>query len=73
MIVERRDGSLWMLIRTPLDRFWSAFSSDGGRTWPILRPSDIEASSAPAGLIRLSVGIEDPDDLWTDLSQALDS
>ena len=28
---------------------------------------------APAGLIRLSVGIEDPDDLWTDLSQALDS
>ena len=26
----------------------------------------------PAGLIRLSVGIEDPDDLWNDLSQALD-
>lgn len=25
----------------------------------------------PAGLIRLSVGIEDPEDLWTDLSSAL--
>ena len=26
----------------------------------------------PAGLIRLSVGIEDPEDLWADLDQALD-
>ena len=26
----------------------------------------------PPGLIRLSVGIEDPDDLWSDLSRALD-
>jgi cystathionine gamma-synthase len=27
----------------------------------------------PAGLLRLSVGIEDPNDLWADLQQALDS
>ena len=27
----------------------------------------------PAGLLRLSVGIEDPDDLWADLQQALDA
>jgi cystathionine gamma-synthase len=27
----------------------------------------------PAGLIRLSVGIEDPEDLWSDLSRALDA
>ncbi|MFC4005188.1 trans-sulfuration enzyme family protein [Prauserella oleivorans] len=27
----------------------------------------------PAGLLRLSVGLEDPEDLWLDLSQALDS
>ncbi len=26
----------------------------------------------PAGLLRMSVGIEDPEDLWADLSQALD-
>ncbi len=55
-IVELRDGRLWMLIRTTLGQFWSAFSSDGGRTWPILRPSAIEASSAPGGMIRLASG-----------------
>ncbi len=27
----------------------------------------------PDGLLRLSVGLEHPDDLWADLSQALDS
>ena len=37
------------------------------RRWPEERP-DI-----PETLIRLSVGIEDVDDLWQDLSQALDS
>jgi cystathionine gamma-synthase len=30
-------------------------------------------SHVPAGLIRFSVGLEDPDDLWLDLSQALDA
>jgi cystathionine gamma-synthase len=37
------------------------------RRWPEERP-DI-----PETLVRLSVGIEDVDDLWADLSQALDS
>ena len=37
------------------------------RRWPEERP-DI-----PDTLIRLSVGIEDVDDLWADLAQALDS
>jgi len=55
-IVQLRDGRLWMLIRTTLGQFWSAYSSDGGRTWPILRPSAIEASSAPGYLIRLASG-----------------
>ncbi len=32
-----------------------------------------EPSTIPAGLVRLSVGIEDVDDLWDDLSQALDA
>ncbi|MBA2774077.1 MAG: aminotransferase class I/II-fold pyridoxal phosphate-dependent enzyme [Nocardioidaceae bacterium] len=31
-----------------------------------------ESPSIPEGLLRLSVGIEDVDDLWSDLSQALD-
>ena len=32
-----------------------------------------EAATIPDGLIRLSVGIEDVEDLWEDLAQALDS
>jgi cystathionine gamma-synthase len=30
-----------------------------------------EGDRVPAGLLRLSVGLEDPDELWTDLEQAL--
>lgn len=32
MIVERRDGSLWMLIRTT-EGMWQSESTDAGRTW----------------------------------------
>jgi len=32
-----------------------------------------EGARVPAGLLRLSVGLEDIDDLWADLTQALDS
>jgi cystathionine gamma-synthase len=31
-----------------------------------------EGDRVPAGLLRLSVGLEDPDELWADLSQALE-
>lgn len=31
-----------------------------------------EPDRVPGGLLRLSVGLEDPEDLWADLSQALD-
>jgi cystathionine gamma-synthase len=30
-----------------------------------------EGDRIPSGLLRLSVGLEDPDDLWADLEQAL--
>jgi cystathionine gamma-synthase len=30
-----------------------------------------EGDRVPAGLLRLSVGLEDPDALWADLAQAL--
>lgn len=55
-VVERSDGRLWMLIRTNLDRFWQAFSDDGGRYWRTLLPTEIEASSSPAYVTRLSSG-----------------
>lgn len=32
-----------------------------------------EGARVPAGLLRLSVGLEDVEDLWTDLAQALDA
>ena len=32
-----------------------------------------EGDRIPTGLIRLSVGLEDPEDVWADLAQALAS
>jgi cystathionine gamma-synthase len=32
-----------------------------------------EGERVPAGLLRLSVGLEDPDEIWADLAQALDN
>lgn len=55
-LVERRDGRLLMLIRTGLDRFWQAFSEDGGRYWRTIQPTAIDASSAPGHLLRLQSG-----------------
>ncbi len=55
-LVELEDGRLWTLIRTNWDRFWEAFSEDEGRSWRIIRPSQIDASSAPGHLVRLASG-----------------
>ena len=55
-IGQLSDGRLWMLIRTNLDQFWSAYSSDNGVYWRVIRPSGIDASSAPGFLLRLQSG-----------------
>jgi sialidase-1 len=55
-VEQLTDGRLWMLIRTNLDRFWQAYSTDGGRYWRILGPSDIDASTSPGFLLRLASG-----------------
>jgi sialidase-1 len=55
-LVELRDGRVWMLIRTNLDRFWEAISQDGGMYWRTIRPTAIEASSSPPYLTRLASG-----------------
>jgi len=55
-VVELRDGRLWMLIRTNLDRFWEAYSSDRGMSWRVIGPSQIDASSAPGYMLRLASG-----------------
>lgn len=55
-LAELSDGRLLMLIRTGLDRFWQAFSEDGGRYWRTILPTQIDASSAPGHLLRLQSG-----------------
>jgi hypothetical protein len=55
-LVELRDGRLWMLCRTNLQRFWSAYSDNNGEDWRVLQPSDIAASSAPGTIKRLQSG-----------------
>jgi len=46
-------------------------TSLGGVTSRIEARSRWEGARVPPGLLRLSVGLEDPDDLWADLEQAL--
>ncbi|OAM89758.1 glycoside hydrolase [Termitidicoccus mucosus] len=55
-LIELRDGRIWMLIRTNWDRYWEAFSEDGGLTWRTIRPAAIEASSSPPYCTRLASG-----------------
>jgi cystathionine gamma-synthase len=47
-------------------------TSLGGVTSRIEARARWEGDRVPAGLLRLSVGVEDPTELWADLEQALD-
>ncbi|WP_435771196.1 trans-sulfuration enzyme family protein [Nocardioides sp. SYSU DS0651] len=53
---------------------WVHATSLGGveSTFERRRRWKVEAPTIPEGLVRLSVGIEDVEDLWADLAQALD-
>ncbi len=55
MIVERRDGSLWMLVRTRYG-IGESESCDGGRTWAPGRPSGIAGPNSRFFLRRLRSG-----------------
>jgi len=55
-VAELSDGRVWMLIRTVWGRFWQTLSDDGGSSWRVIRPSDIEASSSPGMLKTLESG-----------------
>jgi cystathionine gamma-synthase len=54
-------------------RLWRAATSLGGveSTLERRRRWAAEAPTIPGGLVRLSVGLEDADDLWDDLAQAI--
>jgi len=55
-LVELKDGRIWMLLRTPYDYFWQAYSEDNGLTWTDVGRSDIDASCSPGYLTRLTSG-----------------
>ncbi|MFH1498701.1 MAG: sialidase family protein [Verrucomicrobiota bacterium] len=38
MVVEKRDGSLWMIVRTLTEGMWQSVSRDGGVTWSTGEP-----------------------------------
>lgn len=64
-VTELRDGRLYMLMRTNLDRQWEAYSWDGGITWLQIQPSQIASTSSPAFITRLKSGRLAL--IWTDL------
>lgn len=55
-VAELSDGRVMMLIRTNMDRFWQAYSSEHGLSWRVVEPSQLDASSAPGYLTRLRSG-----------------
>jgi len=55
VIVELRDGRIWMLIRTQQGRFYESFSPDGA-AWGTPMPSAIVSSDSPGGIVRLTDG-----------------
>lgn len=56
MVVQRRDGSLWMLIRTGGGVLWESFSSDGGRTWAHATPTLLKSPGSRFFIRRLASG-----------------
>ena len=55
-LAELSDGRMLMVIRTNLDRLWSAYSDDHGRYWRVIQPMNLDASSAPPWVLRLQNG-----------------
>ena len=55
VVIQLKDGRVWMLMRTQRGRFYESFSKDGAR-WSRPQPSPLISSDSPAGLIRLKDG-----------------
>jgi cystathionine gamma-synthase len=67
-------GAMAADLLTHKTRLWVHATSLGGveSTFERRRRWKAEPATIPEGLVRLSVGVEDVDDLWADLAQALD-
>ena len=54
VVIERTDGSLFMLVRTQLGHQYSSVSTDGGENWEELGPAvELISSEAPACMKRI--------------------
>lgn len=56
MIVQQRDGRLWMLIRTGSGVLWESYSSDCGKTWSDGAPTTIANPGSRFFIRRLASG-----------------
>lgn len=56
MIVERKNGSLWMLVRSNTGFLLESISRDRGKNWPTAKPSSISHPSARFFIRRLNSG-----------------
>ena len=56
ILLQLRDGRVWMLIRTQTLRFWETFSTDGGRTFPAPKVTRFMAPDSPGAILKLSDG-----------------
>lgn len=55
-VVELKDGSLWMIMRTAQDTHYSAYSADGGVTWSTSEPSPFYGTITMPTIGRLKDG-----------------
>ena len=53
-VVERRDGSLYQLLRTETGRLYEAVSRNGGLLWEDFKPSQIKSVTCCAQMARLA-------------------
>lgn len=56
IVLELANGSILMLIRTTLGRFFYALSADGGATWSEAKRTAFRSSNSPTSLLRLADG-----------------
>ncbi|WP_135556001.1 sialidase family protein [Paenibacillus cymbidii] len=54
IVLELVNGSILMLIRTTLGRFFYALSADGGATWSEAKRTAFRSSNSPTSLLRLA-------------------
>jgi cystathionine gamma-synthase len=73
--LELAGGALAADLLTHKTKLWVHATSLGGveSTFERRRRWKTESASIPEGLVRMSVGIEDVEDLWADLLKALDT